>query len=101
MKRYIIHNWKDVIDHQYEYECNERIKEIMDYVSESYKKVSFVYANSAVEVISEDKNKVYRFNGETDMFEYVHNITGSVFTAHYPFTLQEWNNLNQLIKSER
>jgi len=93
--------WADVINIQYKYEGTDRLKEIMDYVSESYKKTSFVYANAIVEVISEDKNKVYTFNADTDMFDYVHNITGSIFSAHYPFTLQEWNDFNQLIKQER
>ena len=101
MKKYIIKNWTDHIHEQYKYEGTDRLKEIMDYVSESYKKTSFVYDQAITECISEDKDKVYTFNADTDTFDYVHNITGSTFSAHYPFEIEEWNELNLLIKSER
>jgi hypothetical protein len=101
MKKYRLKNWEHRINEQYKYEGTNRLKEIMDDVSESYEKTSFVYDKAVTECISEDKDKVYTFNADTDMFYYVHNITGSIFSAHYPFEIEEGNELNLLVKSER
>lgn len=101
MKKYIVKSWDQRINEQYKYEGEERLKEIMDYVSESYAKTSFVSVKSITECITEDKDKVYTYDSDADMFYYVHNITGSRFSAHYPFETEEWNQLNLLVKSER
>lgn len=72
----------------------------MDDISESYKKTSFVQTGPVVEVLSEDKERTYNYDVERDLLNYRNLVTESTYTMQHPYSVNDWNAFNMLVKSE-
>ena len=99
-KPYSIPDWTTLIKQQNMYKGTERLKEAMDDVSESYKKTSFVQDGPVIEVLSEDKERIYNYDVESDTLNYRNLVTESIYSMQHPYSVEAWNGFNMLVKSE-
>lgn len=99
-KKYSTPDWATLVKHQNMYKGTERLQEAMDDVSESYKKTSFVQTGPIVEMLSEDKERDYNYNVESDTLNYHNLVTESRYSMQHPYSVEDWNGFNMLVKAE-